>query len=151
MVLAGTSFDGVTDLYVIQNGALTVVRYRDEILDVYVRPFAGAVGENIVLMDDNARPHRTRVVNEYLEDEGIERLDWPSRSPDLNPIEHALDALQRRINARLAQPQTAQQLANALVEEFRHKKHYCSAFGHAVLKSFMRMVATYDISTDQNK
>ena len=40
-------------------------------------------------MDDNARPHRAGVVNDYLEDEGIERLDWPSRSPDLNPIEHA--------------------------------------------------------------
>ena len=28
-----------------------------------------------VLMDDNAHPHRARVVNDYLEDEGIERLD----------------------------------------------------------------------------
>ena len=65
------------------------VRYRDELLDVYVRPFAGAVGDNFVLMDDNARPHRARVVNGYLEDEAIDRLDWPSRSPDLNPIEHA--------------------------------------------------------------
>ena len=118
MVWGGISFDGVTDLYVIQNGALTGVRYTHEIIDVYVRPFAGAVGDNFVLMDDNARPHRARVVNDYLEDEGIERLDWPSRSPDLNPIEHAWDALQRRINARLAQPQTAQQLANALVEEW---------------------------------
>ena len=69
-------------------------------------------------MDDNARSHRARVVNDYLEYEGIERLDWPSRSRDLNTIELAWDALQRRINARLAQPQTAQQLANALVEEW---------------------------------
>ena len=49
MVWGGISFDGFTDLYVIQNGALTGVRYRDEILDVYVRPFAGAVGDNFVL------------------------------------------------------------------------------------------------------
>ena len=47
------------------------------------------------MMDDNARPHRARVVNQYLEQEGIERMNWPARSPDLNPIEHAKDMLQR--------------------------------------------------------
>ncbi|GFW07713.1 KH_dom_type_1 domain-containing protein [Trichonephila clavipes] len=39
-------------------------------------------------MDDNARPHRARIVEEYLEDRGLERMEWPARSPDLNPIEH---------------------------------------------------------------
>ncbi|GFV18477.1 DDE_3 domain-containing protein [Trichonephila clavipes] len=41
-------------------------------------------------MDDNARPHRARIVEEYLEDHGLERMEWPARSPDLNPIEHLL-------------------------------------------------------------
>ena len=56
MVWGGISFHGVTDLFVIQNGALTSVCYKDEILDIYVLPFAEAVGDNFVLMDDNARP-----------------------------------------------------------------------------------------------
>ena len=81
MVWAGISVDGRTDLYVIRNGALTGLRYRDEILDPIVRPFAGAVGLDFTLMDDNARPHRARVVTEYLEQEGITRMDWPARSP----------------------------------------------------------------------
>ena len=61
-------------------------------------------------MDDNARPHWARVVTEYLECEGIERMNWPARSPDINPIEHVWDILQRRISARLAEPQTRENL-----------------------------------------
>ena len=52
---AGISAQGKTDLHVIDNGTLTALRYVNEILDVFVRPYAGAVGENFLLMDDNAR------------------------------------------------------------------------------------------------
>ena len=59
MVWAGISAQGKTDLHVIDNGTLTALRYVNEILDVYVRPYAGAVGENFILMDDNARAHKS--------------------------------------------------------------------------------------------
>jgi hypothetical protein len=55
----------------------------------------GAVGDGFILMDDNARPHRARVVTDYLENETIERMEWPSCSPDMNSIEHAWDMLQK--------------------------------------------------------
>lgn len=119
LVWAGISYGGRTDLYIIRNGSLTGLRYRDEILDPIVRPYAGAVGPDFVLMDDNARPHRARVVTQYLHDEGIERMDWPARSPDINPIEHAWDMLQRRVSQRARRPDTRQELENMLVEEWR--------------------------------
>ena len=61
------------------------MRYRDEVVHNIVRPYAGATGPDFILMDDNARPHRARVVEQYLQDETIDRMDWPARSPDINP------------------------------------------------------------------
>jgi hypothetical protein len=54
---------------------LTGIRYRDEILAPIVRLYAGANGDDFILMDDNATPHRARIVNEYLQQETIERMD----------------------------------------------------------------------------
>jgi hypothetical protein len=41
-----------------------------------------------------------RFVNEYLQQETIERMDLPAKSLDLNLIEHAWNILQRRISNR---------------------------------------------------
>ncbi|GBM18963.1 hypothetical protein AVEN_1583-1 [Araneus ventricosus] len=92
--------DGRTPLHVIERGTVTGVRYRDEILEQYVRLFRGAVGPEFILMDDNARPHRGLLVDEFLESEDIRRMDWPVISPDLNPIQHVWDALGRAITTR---------------------------------------------------
>ena len=85
---------------------------------VYVRPCAGAVGENFILMDDNARAHRARITDHYLEQATIVRMEWPARSPDLNPIEHAWDMLQTAVSSRPLQPASVQELRQAVLEEW---------------------------------
>ena len=115
LVWAGISIGGRTDLHVFQGGTVTGVRYRDEILDQYVRPYAGAIGKDFLLMDDNARPHRAFVVDEYLEDIGLERIEWPARSPDLNPIEHMWDYLGRQVDASSPPPRSSRELEQSLL------------------------------------
>ncbi|KAI3352648.1 hypothetical protein L3Q82_019292, partial [Scortum barcoo] len=85
MVWGGISLGGRTALHVLARGSLTAIRYRDEILRPLVRPYAGAVGPGFLLMQDNARPHVVGVCQQFLQDEGIDAMDWPARSPDLNP------------------------------------------------------------------
>ncbi|UYV83102.1 hypothetical protein LAZ67_22002217 [Cordylochernes scorpioides] len=118
LVWAGTSSSRRTPLHIFSGGTLTAQRYRDEILEPYLRPYRDQIGHNLIFMDDNARPHRARLVNEYLQSENIRRMDWPARSPDLNPIEHVWDALGRRIGARHPSPRTLVELRTALLEEW---------------------------------
>ena len=124
MVWAGISIDGKSDLHVIA-GNLSGVRYRDEILHPIVRPYAGAVGDGFILMDDNARPHRARVVTDYLENETIERMEWPSCSPDMNSIEHAWDMLQKAFSTHPILPNNRQELSVALIEEWTRLPQLC--------------------------
>ena len=116
MVWGGISLGGRTALHVLARGSLTAIRYRDEILRPLVRPYAGAVGPGFLLMQDNARPHVAGVCQQFLQEEGIDAMDWPARSPDLNPIEHIWDIMSRSIHQRHVAPQTVQELADALVQ-----------------------------------
>ena len=97
-------------------GSLTAIRYRDEILRPLVRPYSGAVGPGFLLMQDNARPHVIGVCLQFLQEEGIDAMDWPARSPDLHPIEPIWGIMSRSIHQRRVAPQTVQELADALVQ-----------------------------------
>ncbi|GFW70861.1 transposable element Tcb2 transposase [Trichonephila clavipes] len=57
MVWTGIMMDGRTDLHFFDTGSVTAQRYRDEVLEPYVRFFLGAVGTDFICMDDNAPCH----------------------------------------------------------------------------------------------
>ncbi|GFU65867.1 hypothetical protein TNCV_5011651 [Trichonephila clavipes] len=50
--------------------------------------------------------------------EGIQRLVWPARSPDLNPIENVWDALGRQVPGGNYPPTNKNTLIRALTEEW---------------------------------
>ncbi|GFV35566.1 transposable element Tc1 transposase [Trichonephila clavipes] len=109
--------NGRTRLHVVENGTMTGQRYIYEVLFPHVRLFRGAVGDKFLFMDDNATCHRTLIFQDCLDSEGIQRLVWPARSPDLNHIEILWDALGRQVAGRNYPPTNKNTLIRALTEE----------------------------------
>ncbi|GFW59259.1 transposable element Tcb1 transposase [Trichonephila clavipes] len=68
-----------------------------EILRPHVVPYAAAISDFLLLMQDNARNHTARLVRNCLEAKTIQHMEWPACSLDLNLIEHAWDLFGRRI------------------------------------------------------
>ncbi|GFX22969.1 transposable element Tcb2 transposase [Trichonephila clavipes] len=118
MVWAGIMINGRMRLHVVANGTMTSQRYIDEVLLPHVRLFRGAVGDKFVIMNDNVTCHRTLAVQDCLDSEGIQRLVWPARSPDVNPFENVWDALGRQVVGRNYPPTNKNILICALTEEW---------------------------------
>jgi len=60
----------------------------------------------------NAWPHVARICTQFLKAENIPVLAWSAYSPDMSPIQHVWDALDRRIR-----PANIQQFCTAIEEE----------------------------------
>ena len=81
MVRGALSDDHLIQLKVV-TGTLNAQKYQDEILESGVRsPVESLVGKNKVLRDDIARPHCTRSIKEYKNQQNIASLPRPNLLP----------------------------------------------------------------------
>ena len=117
MVWGGVAYGRRTQLHNIR-GNLNAIRYRDEILSPHLVQFLQQ--HNLTLQQDNARPHVTRICTAYLQAHNIDVLPWPAFSPDLIPIEHLCDELDRRVRRRDNPPSSVPELKQALLQEWNN-------------------------------
>ncbi|GFV15152.1 transposable element Tcb2 transposase [Trichonephila clavipes] len=71
LVWGGIILDSRTPLHIFDAGSVNAQRYKDDILESRVRLFRGAIGQDFIFMDDNARPPRVRFVEDFLEEADI--------------------------------------------------------------------------------
>ncbi|XP_038149704.1 uncharacterized protein LOC119789026 [Cyprinodon tularosa] len=105
MVWDGISLEGCTGLQWLTRGSM--------ILRPLVRPYAGAIDPGF------------GVCQRFLQDEGIQAMDWPVPSLNLNLTEHIWDIMSRSIHITVCNvaPQTVQELVDALVQVWEDNSH----------------------------
>ena len=114
MVWGGIMGDMKTDLIVVQ-GNMNADRYIDQVLRPVVVPFLTA--HPGILMHDNARPHTAMRTRDFLQRNGVDVLQWPACSPDMNPIEHIWALLGQNARAN-HQINNVRDLTAALIHEW---------------------------------
>lgn len=116
MVWGGIRGENKSPLVIVM-GNMTAQRYIDQVLRPVVLPFLQN-HPGTLFQHDNAPAHSARAVSTFLDNNNVNVLPWPSRSPDLSPIEHMWDCLGRRIRNRANPPVNLRQLEQALQDEW---------------------------------
>lgn len=119
MVWGCITSEGVGRLHFV-NGTVNQNAYID-ILELSLRgTISDQFGDtrSVIFQDDSAPCHRAAKVTEYKARLGIQSLEWPGNSPDLNPIENLWKLIGVKVSKN--KPTNQRQLREAIIKAWHH-------------------------------
>jgi transposase len=115
MVWGGFSIKGLVGYHSF-NTIMDGHYYVQILQDHLIRNARKQFGRRWRLQQDNDPKHKSRVAQQFLSKEAPEVIDWPSNSPDVNPVENLWSIIKRRVEKR--KPTNLQELDIFLHEEW---------------------------------
>jgi transposase len=67
-------------------------------------------GHECILLEDGAPSHKSRIANDYLTVEQVEKMVWPGHSPEINASEHAWPLMRQHVTKNFPLSRTAEQV-----------------------------------------
>jgi transposase len=122
-----------------------------EILEEHLFPFYTAVketlGEEPWFMDDNCRVHNSNMTKAWKDNLGIRMLEWPSQSPDINPIENLWKLWKDGIEKARPQPTNREELIT--IAQKAWEKLQTTDIGQTLANSIKNRIAAVRIAKGQ--
>jgi len=103
-------------------GGIDGYRHREGALKK-VAPWINSLkdrGIQCILLEDGAPSHKSRIANDYLSVQGIEKMVWPGHSPDINASEHAWPWIRRHVTRQFAPSCTAEECKSQWEAEWKN-------------------------------